>query len=86
MVRPEDVETYAKSKLEPQSHYERKTDSPLWTSSKTLSVGVSERRGGNTSTYHLTATVLAQSVERVTVEWEVAGSIPGAGPILRVLK
>ena len=29
---------------------------------------------------------LAQSVERLTAEWEVAGSIPGTGPILRVLK
>ena len=29
---------------------------------------------------------LAQSVERLTAEQEVAGSIPGAGPILRVLK
>ena len=86
MVRPEDVETCAKSELEPQSHYEGKTDSPLWTSSKTLSVGVSERRGGNTSTYHLTAAVLAQSVERVIAEREVADSIPGARPILRVLK
>ena len=28
---------------------------------------------------------LAQSVERLTAEREVAGSIPGAGPILRVL-
>ena len=30
--------------------------------------------------------VLAQSVERVTAEREVAGPIPGAGPILQVLK
>ena len=29
---------------------------------------------------------LAQSIERLTAEREVAGSIPGAGPILRVLK
>ena len=29
---------------------------------------------------------LAQSVERLTAEREVVGSIPGAGPILRVLK
>ena len=37
--------------------------------------------------YHvLTATGLAQAVERLTAEREVAGSIPGAGPILRVLK
>ena len=33
-----------------------------------------------------TAAVFAQSVKRVTAEREVAGSIPGAGPILRVLK
>ena len=36
--------------------------------------------------YKLTAAVLAQSVERVTAEREIAGFIPGAGPILRVLK
>ena len=29
---------------------------------------------------------IAQSVERLTAEREVAGSIPGAGPLLRVLK
>ena len=29
---------------------------------------------------------LAQSVERMTAEREVADSIPGAGPLLRVLK
>ena len=29
---------------------------------------------------------LAQSVERLTAEREVARSIPGAGPVLRVLK
>ena len=29
---------------------------------------------------------LAQSVERLTAEREVAGSITGAGPLLRVLK
>ena len=34
----------------------------------------------------MTALVLAQSVERVTAKREVAGSIPGAGTILRVLK
>ena len=34
----------------------------------------------------VTAAVLAQSVERLTAEREVAGSIPGAGPLLRVLK
>ena len=33
-----------------------------------------------------TATVLAQLVEHVTAKQEVAGSIPGTGPILRVLK
>ena len=33
-----------------------------------------------------TAAGLAQSVQRLTAEREVAGSIPGAGPILRVLK
>ena len=36
--------------------------------------------------FRMTAAGLAQSVERLTVEREVAGSIPGAGPILRVLK
>ena len=34
----------------------------------------------------LTATTLAQSVEGFTAEREVVGSIPGVGPILRVLK
>ena len=34
----------------------------------------------------VTAAALAQSVERLTAEREVAGSIPGTGPILRVLK
>ena len=34
----------------------------------------------------LTAAGLAQSVERLTAEREAVGSIPGAGPILRVLK
>ena len=29
---------------------------------------------------------LAQAVERLIAEQEVAGSIPGAGPLLRVLK
>ena len=33
-----------------------------------------------------TATVLAQLVEHVTAKQKVAGSIPGTGPILRVLK
>ena len=32
------------------------------------------------------AAVFAQSVKRVTAEREVAEAIPGAGPILRVLK
>ena len=34
----------------------------------------------------LTTVVLAQSVENLTAEREVAGSISGAGPMLRVLK
>ena len=34
----------------------------------------------------VTTAALAQSVERLTAEREVAGSIPGTGPILRVLK
>ena len=34
----------------------------------------------------LTVTGLAQSVQRLTAEREVAGSISGAGPLLRVLK
>ena len=34
----------------------------------------------------LIAAGLAQSVERLTAEGKVAGSIPGVGPILRVLK
>ena len=34
----------------------------------------------------LTAVGLAQSLEGLTAEREVVGSIPGAGPILRVLK
>ena len=42
--------------------------------------------GLNTVKVHLIATGLAQSVERLTAEREVAGSIPGTGPILRVLK
>ena len=47
--------------------------------------GVPTRTSGEISLF-LTAAVLAQSVERVTAEREVAGSIPGTGPILRVLK
>ena len=35
---------------------------------------------------YFTIARIAQSVERLTAEWEVAGSIPGAGAILRVLK
>ena len=34
----------------------------------------------------LSAAGLAQSVEHLTAEREVAGSIPGAGPLLKVLK
>ena len=34
----------------------------------------------------LTAAGLPQSVEHLTAEREVVGSIPGAGPTLRVLK
>ena len=37
-------------------------------------------------TQSLTATGLAESVERSTAERKVAGSITGVGPILRVLK
>ena len=29
---------------------------------------------------------LAQLVERLTAEWKVMGSIPGAGPVLKVLE
>ena len=36
--------------------------------------------------FFFTAAALAQSVEPVTAEREVAGSIPGSGPIIRVLK
>ena len=36
--------------------------------------------------YKVTAVGLAQSVERLTAERKVAGPIPGAGLILRVLK
>ena len=41
-----------------------------------------DKRDGN----FLTAAGLAQLIERSTAEREVAGSIPGAGPLLRVLK
>ena len=43
---------------------------------------LSERSGEKTSP----AAGLAQSVERLTAGRKVAGSIPGAGPILRALK
>lgn len=33
-----------------------------------------------------TAAGLAQPLEHLTAEWEVTGSIPGAGPIIRALK
>ena len=36
--------------------------------------------------YLFSATGLAQSVKRLTAEREVADSIPGTGPTLRVLK
>ena len=36
--------------------------------------------------FNLTVAGLAQSVARLTAEREVAGSIPGAEPLLRVLK
>ena len=42
--------------------------------------------GACTSAMPLTAAGLAQSVEHLTTEREVAGLIPGTGPILRVLK
>ena len=35
---------------------------------------------------YFTMAGIAQSVQRLTAEWEVAGSIPRAGAILRVLK
>ena len=41
---------------------------------------------GFTHDKSVSAAGLAQSVERLTAEREVAGSIPGAGPILGVLK
>ena len=52
-----------------------------WTlaSSRSESVNLASR-------ISFTAAGLAQSVERLTAEREVAGSIPGARPILRVLK
>ena len=34
----------------------------------------------------LTAVGLAQSVQSLTAEWEVVGSIPGARPTLGILK
>ena len=49
--------------------------------------GLSEKiKIQNAIALFITAAGLAQSVERLTAEREVAGSIPGAGPILRVLK
>ena len=44
-----------------------------------------EELSSNVFIKEITAAGLAQSVERLTAEREVAGSIPGAGPILRVL-
>ena len=40
----------------------------------------------NIMEYQFDLAGLAQSVERLTAEREVTGSIPGAGPLLRVLK
>ena len=55
-----------------------------------MSTNIEENAAVSEEGHVLTASaaVLAQSVERVTAEREVAGSIPGAGPILmiRVLK
>ena len=50
-----------------------------------LKVGSGVGRNVRRDCLLLTAAGLAQSVERLTAEREVAGSIPGAGPILRVL-
>ena len=41
---------------------------------------------GFCSLIFLSAVGLAQLVERLTAEWEVAGWIPGAVPSVRVLK
>ena len=40
----------------------------------------------NETKKHQTAAGLKQSVESLTTEWKVVGSIPGTGPTLRVLK
>ena len=63
---------------------------------KSITANGGERRGGRRygngdgiteeGLTHCTAAGIAQSVERLTAERKVAGSIPGAGPILRVLK
>ena len=45
-----------------------------------------ERMGCVVLSYYCNAAGLAQSGERLTAEGEVARSIPGTGPILRVLK
>ena len=40
----------------------------------------------NLPSVYLSVAGLAQSVEHLTAEWEVTGSISGTGPILRILK
>ena len=60
-------------------------DSDLSSASIKLSGSVLEQQGPD-KLYQLTAAGRAQSVERLTAEWEVSGSIPGVGLILRVLK
>ena len=48
---------------------------------------IQHNTNSNVRLFHpFTTAVLAQSVERLTAEREVVGSIPGAGLILRVLK
>ena len=60
---------------------------PLFLKSSFARYGLSEKiKIQNAIALFITAAGLAQSVERLTAEREVAGSIPGAGPILRVLK
>ena len=67
-------------------------DQHLWHGNVRISAHLSKLTGhyllGDNSSYrHVsTAVGLAQSVKRLTAERKVAGSIPGAGPILRVLK